>query len=159
MKHITLTKGFVAIVDDEDFEFVSQWKWNSHPNKAGQIYAARLQRISKNKRIRIFMHHLIHGRKDGFIVDHENGNSLDNRKNNLRHANRSQNMWNRKPNIKSKSKYKGVSWHKQHRKWIAAIQVNKKKHHIGLFRDEHEAGRAYAERARLEFGEFNRECA
>lgn len=156
MKEIPLTKGYVAIVDDADFDFLSQWKW--HVNVGPKhVYAMRNSKPENGKRHHIIMHRVLCPADSSFDIDHINGNSLDNRRENLRVATRTQNMWNRSPNAKGKSKYKGVMWHKQHQKWLAAIQVNKKRYHIGLFLDEEEAGRAYAKRAAELFGEFNRE--
>ncbi len=156
MKEIPLTKGFCAIVDDEDYDFIMQWKWHSYLGYE-RFYAHRNSSYNNGKRSHIFMHRVINNTPDGYDTDHINGNSLDNRKCNLRTATRSQNMWNRSPNKISKSRYKGVSWHKQHRKWIANIQVNKKRHFIGLFENELEAAKAYSDRARIEFKNFNKE--
>lgn len=157
MKEIPLTKGYIAIVDDEDHAFLSQWRWHVCIGPK-HVYAMRNSAPSNGKRHHIMMHRELCPVADGYEVDHINGNSLDNRRDNLRPVTRSQNMWNRAPNINGKSRYKGVCWHKQHQKWIASIQVNKRKYHIGLFTSEDDAGRAYAERAALEFGEYNREC-
>lgn len=65
-------------------------------------------------------------------------------------------MWNRKPNKNGTSKYKGVTWHKQHQKWYATIQVNKKRLFLGLFTDELKAKSAYEKAAKLKFKKFNR---
>lgn len=157
MKEIRLTKGFVAIVDDEDFEFLSQWKWHANASAARRTYAMRNSAPDADgKRAHIMMHRVVCAVAPGEEVDHINGNGLDNRRANLRPVTRGQSMWNRAPNASGSSRHKGVYWHKQHRKWVAAIQVNKKRVHIGLFTSEDAAARAYAERAAAEFGEFNR---
>ncbi len=155
MKRIKLTQGYSCIVDDEDYEFLSQWKWHVLIGKP-HVYAMRNSEPVDGKRHHILMHRVLNKTPKGRDTDHVNGNTLDNRKANLRNATRRQNMHNRKPNAKGTSKYKGVSWHKQHRKWIVHIQVNKVGHHIGLFHDEKEAALAYEARAKKEFGKFFR---
>ena len=156
MKKIKLTQGKVALVDDEDYDFINQWNWNVLNGSSKRLYANRLSYEDGYKnRKRILMHRLINKTPEGFDTDHINGNGLDNRKANLRTVTRSQNMWNRKPNSKGTSKHKGVCWHKQHRKWIVNIQVNNKRHFIGLFTDEDEAGKAYQDRAKKEFKKYN----
>lgn len=160
-KEIPLTQGYKTIVDDCDYDFLMQWKWHvciGHQT----VYAMRNSEfIGGNyltgKRHHIMMHRVLNGTPDGMDTDHINGNGLDNRRENLRTATRSQNMWNRHPNRKGKSRYKGVSWHKQHRKWIANIQVQRKRIFLGLFRNEKEAADAYAKRAAIEFTDFNKE--
>lgn len=156
MKIIPITKGYSVTVDDEDFEFLSQWKWHAFPGASGKVYAARNSLPNfEGKRTHIFMHRVIANTPSDMDTDHRDGDGLNNRRKNLRTATRAQNMWNRAPNKCGTSRHKGVSWHKQHGKWIANIQVNKKRHFIGLFRDEDEAAKAYAERAAIEFGTFD----
>ena len=160
MATITLTKGLEALVDDEDFEFLSQWPWHAFKGYAGKFYACRNSAPDANgKRSHIFMHRVIANTPDGMDTDHINGNGLDNRRANLRHASRAENMWNRAPNRGGSSRHKGVYWHRQHNKWCASIQVEKKRLHLGLFETEQAAAEAYATRAALEFGEFGRRQA
>jgi hypothetical protein len=104
MKEIKLTQGKVAMVDDEDFEFLNQWKWNAHKchNWKGDNYYSERgihQRGRKPEIIIISMHRLIMGveRNDKRKVDHINHNTLDNRKENLRVCTNQQNSWNHKP--------------------------------------------------------------
>lgn len=156
MKEIPLTQGKFAIVDDDDFEYLSQWKWHVCNGPSG-TYAMRNSKPIDGNRHHIIMHRIINKTPEGYDTDHINGNGLDNRSSNLRTVTRSQNMWNRKKNSNGTSKYKGVYWHKQHRKWIANIQVNKKRYFIGLFIEEKDAAMAYATRASKEFKEYNKE--
>lgn len=154
MRRIKLTQGYSAIVDDEDYDFLSRWKW--HVLVGSKVYAMRNSTPSNGKRHHILMHRFILKAPSGKQIDHINGDSLDNRKKNLRIVTKKQNMWNRNPNTNCTSSFRGVYWHKQHRKWCAAISVNKKRHHIGLFNCEISAAKAYDKRAILEFGKFYR---
>lgn len=156
MKLIALTQGKFAMVDDSDFEFLSQWTWHAFKGHGGKYYACRNSKPIEGKRHHIFMHRVLCGTPPGADTDHKNGDGLDNRKSNLRIASRSQNMWNRNPNKGGTSRFKGVFWHKVHCKWMASIQVNKKRHHLGLFETEQEAATAYNNRAAKEFGEFSK---
>lgn len=156
MCEIPITKGYSTIVDEDDYHFLMKWKW--HACLSGdRVYAMRNSKTKNGKRHHIMMHRIINKTPDGMDTDHINGNGLDNRRSNLRNATRTQNQWNRRENKKGASKYKGVYWHKQHRKWIASIQVGKIRFHLGLFINELDAANAYAERAETEFGDFNRE--
>ena len=76
-------------------------------------------------------------------IDHINGNTGDNRIENLREATNQQNCWNRKPLVDSTSKYKGVCWNKQCNKWVASYKYKGKKHYLGLYENELEAAKAY----------------
>lgn len=131
MKRIKLNKGFVALVDDSDFEYLNQWKWFEHHG-----YAVRTKRIGLrkfNKISEIYMHRLINQTSEGFDTDHINRNKLDNRRCNLRTVTRSQNQFNRGNPINNTSGYKGVGWDKEHQKWVSRIKVNGKKIFLGRY--------------------------
>lgn len=152
MKEIQLTQGKVAIVDDDDFEWLAQWKW--HTDKNG--YAIRNVRISTGVRTTLKMHRVILGLKkgDGFDVDHINETRSDNRKSNLRKATRSENLRNQGKYKNNTTGFKGVLWHKINKKWTAQIQIYGKGKHLGCFNTPEEASKAY-EKAALELhGEF-----
>src|SRR4030066_2184242 len=112
MKEIKLTRGKVAIVDDEDYEWINQWKWHCN----GQGYAERHCDIP-GKRTMIKMHRLILNTPNGMETDHINHNRLDNRKSNLRVRTRSQNAINTPIRSSNTSGKKGVDWKKNVGKW------------------------------------------
>jgi hypothetical protein len=147
MKEIPLTKGMVAIVDDEDYAELSKYKWH-YSGKYARRYAS-----VNGKRIYVWMHRVIAGTPDGMDTDHINGNKLDNRRANLRVCTRSQNMHNSATGIKNNtSKYKGVTYNGG--KWIASICVNFRKLYLGCFTDERDAATAYNEAAFRLMGDF-----
>jgi len=104
----------------------------------------------------IRMHRLILKAQKGQQVDHINGNGLDNRKDNLRFCTSSQNYQNSRKRKNCSSKYKGVWWHKQSKKWQTGIVLNYKNYHLGYFTNEIEAAKAYDLTAAEFFGEFAR---
>jgi hypothetical protein len=147
MKEIELTQGYVAIVDDEDYEYLSQWKWFASRNATGRYYAVRNE--GKNQ---IRMHREILKAPKGMEVDHINTNTLFNVKKNLRICTRAENAKNLSKPKNNTSGYKGVS--RDRRKWKAYIGLNNKKIHIGMFSSPKEAARAYDEKAKELFGKF-----
>jgi len=157
-KKIPLTKGRFAIVDEDDYEWLMQWKWCYRFN--GNDYAIRGIRTPESKkgnvtRTTIQMHRAILKTPNGMHTDHINGNGLDNRKSNLRICTQSQNLKNQKKR-KGSSKYKGVSWCKIKERWVVQIQSDNIKKHIGYFLDENEASEAYNKAALAYHNEFAR---
>jgi len=152
MKKIPLSKGKFALVDDEDFEWLSKWKWHAR-NKKHTFYAQRCTWFNKRTKS-VQMHRAILGLTDPKIQgDHINGNGFDNRRSNLRRCTNSQNRQNLL-HCRGKSKYKGVYWHVKGKKWIAKIHLNKKSMHIGSYDSERKAAIAYDKKALELFGEF-----
>lgn len=161
---ILLTNGETAMVDAEDYYFLAYWGWWGR--KAGYTYyATRLAYIEgKNKTVR--MHRLVlehHGADLGdFVVDHKDGNGLNNCKDNLRICPQSHNIaaqLNYAPGRPNKtSKYRGVSWDREKSKWLSriGISVNGKKKTVlgGYFINEADAARRYNELSKKHFGEF-----
>ena len=142
MKQIELTQDKFAIVDDNIYEELNQYKWYSQKGRK-TYYARRMLPRNNKKRAMISMHHMILGKPEkGFEIDHINGNGIDNRKCNLRFVTKRQNCQNRK-NVNDSSKYPGVYWYKQRKKWCARIFLNGKLNHIGYFKIELEAFDAY----------------
>jgi len=142
MKTIPLTQRKVALVDDEDYEELYKYKWYAKQGCGRQktqkptYYAAR----SKNGKT-IFMHRVIMNCLKGMEVDHINGETLDNRKANLRICTRADNTYNSRSRIATSS-YKGVSFHKLTKKWQVQISYKQKKHHIGIFEHEVRAAKS-----------------
>lgn len=136
---------YIALVDDEDFERVSEHNWSVWVTPTVK-YA---QGTINNKTI--LLHEFI--MNDTFI-DHTNHDGLDNRKINLRKATPSQNGINRRPYANKSSAFKGVSYDKKSGKWYAYIQQNQKSKSIGRFVSETKAAEAYNHMAQKLFGEF-----
>jgi hypothetical protein len=152
MRELALKNGGFTLVDDEDFECLSQYIWRKHTR--GYV----VRHISGP--ITIWMHREIKGltRDDARLVDHINGNKLDNRRENLRVATKSQNCHNQGVQSTSTSGYKGVTWHSGRRvnKWIAQISFNGRRIHLGSFDDIHVAAHEYNKAAVKYHGEFAR---
>lgn len=158
MKFIPLTKGLQAIVDDDDFPRLSQFKWFarvSHHKRGLTWHAARHER--GNNGSMVWMHHEVLGVKTR--TDHKNRDGLDNRRQNLRPATPILNSFNvtkyRTRNGRpTSSRYKGVHWATGPKKWIAKITVNKRIVQLGSFDDELVAARTYDQAALKHAGEF-----
>lgn len=154
MKEIKLTKGFVAIVDDEDYDELSKYKWHVSIQRYGRIYACRNSKSTSGKRSRVQMHREVINATGTAEVDHINGNGLDNRKTNLRLATRSQNMRNGKLRATNRSGFIGASWHLSAKKWFAQLSINNRRIYLGLFDSAEDAAITYNVAARALHGEF-----
>jgi len=141
VKLIPLTKGYVAIIDSEDYNRLSKFLWITHKDKK-RTYAQRALPKENGKQRGETMPHAIMGKPPkGLMIDHINGNGLDNRKCNLRFVTNRQNCMNR--HQAKSSKYPGVTWDKRARKWTAQAQINGKHVHIGTYKSEELAYAAY----------------
>jgi len=154
-KEIPLTQGFVALVDDEDYERCMKYKWHVSKHKdCRTLYAKGYGGTSNGKYITLSLHRFILNPPKNMQTDHINCNGLDNRKANLRIVTSIQNKQNVNKYENNNSKYKGVCWHKRNKKWIAQICHNKKRIYLGLFTSKIEAARTYDKKAKELFGEF-----
>lgn len=153
MKEIELSKGYKALVDDEDFEYLSQFKWYFVSG-----YAAHKDSIDTNKHIT--MHGVVLERKLGHPLakgespDHKDRNTVNNTRDNLRPATHKQNMSNKSKQSNVTSQFKGVHRAKGQGKWIAMITVSGRNVYLGRFLDEADAAREYDKQALIHFGEF-----
>jgi hypothetical protein len=156
VSEIKLNRGHVAIVDDDDHSRLSEYKWvayaeNRRSDGSVRVYARR----HCGRMVYELMAHAVLRPRYGLFVDHINGNTLDNRKENLRLATHSQNMFNKRPRVNAASPYKGVeSSDGTVRPWRARITFGGKRRHLGSFATEEEAALAYDHAARESFGEF-----
>jgi len=152
---IQLTHGKYTMVDIEDFEEMSKYKWCYCKPKNKRTGYANRQVGGRNNVKTIIMHREIIKAGPRISVDHISHDGLDNRKRNIRKCTASENACNsRKRRGNTSSKYKGVCWHKASNKWMAYINFNKKREYLGLFTYEEYAARAYDIKAKEIFGKF-----
>ena len=149
--------GKHAIVDAQDFEALTSLAcWHVNSQGYARRSFTRAMRCGEVK-LPFLMHRIVMGALGEQEVDHVNGNRLDNPRCNLRFATYAQNRMNiPKFHGKFASRFKGVTWHKQHQKWYACISINKTSKFLGLFAQEEDAARAYDIAAIEHFGEFAR---
>lgn len=152
MKKIKLTQNKYALVDDSDYEYLSQWKWCANKNR-NTWYAVRAEKLGDKKSL-VLMHRVIANTPIGVKTDHEDGNGLNNQRYNLRTCSTSQNAMNSKKASNNTSGYKGVTWHKELGKFVARIHINGKSIHLGVFQSAKEAGEAYNKKALELFGNY-----
>ncbi|MBN1358996.1 MAG: HNH endonuclease [Sedimentisphaerales bacterium] len=151
IRYIPLTRGLHAIVDAEDYEWLSKYKWYASPSpRPGAFYA----RYTRGKFRMKLMHRVIMPPPKGKVVDHINGNGLDNRRCNLRFCTQAQNSRNSRKHSGAKSRFIGIHPHRD--KWDVVVTHNRKQHYGGSFDDEVEAAKA-RDRLALELhGEYAR---
>jgi hypothetical protein len=153
MKEIKLTQGYLALVDDDDFDKLSRYKWHVKTPK-GSIYAARTINVH-GKLKTVLMHRQILNVPDNLQIDHIDHNGLNCQKHNMRICTINENLWNKRS--KGKSKYHGVSfiYNTDGKKYIKAqICKNKKYEYLGTYKTEELAARGYDIRAKELFGEY-----
>jgi AP2 domain len=150
-KVIELSKGYIALVDDGDFDELNQYKWYLGSSCNGIVYAKR-----KDGRREVPMHSYITGSKCTDHVTHDllRFKLIDNRRDNLRAATMGQNAMNRRKRRDTSSKYKGVTWDKAKRMWKAYLTLEGGWYWLGRHSEEKEAALAYDRRAAQVFGRF-----
>jgi hypothetical protein len=148
MKEIILSQGKVALVDDEDYEYLNQWKWCAVKSRY-TFYASRgIMRDGKWTSER--MHRVILNPRERELIDHRDHDGLNNQKSNLRICTNGQNQMNKRP--ASATGYKGV--YKDFGKYKASIEFNNKRLLLGVYRTPEEAALAYNEAAKKYHGEY-----
>lgn len=138
MKEISLTQGFVAIVDDEDYERINAYKWQVNRKDRDYAYAhLKLEQLQEGELpgTRLYMHRVVLGLRTSVMgtnnpVDHINRDGLDNRKSNLRIVTPRQNMLNSKIRIDNSSGIKGLSWVERKKSWRAYANKQGRQLHL-----------------------------
>ena len=149
MKEIQLSQGQVALVDDDDFEGLNQFRWYAH--KTGNIFYARRNVTVDGKQKGQLMHCEI---MNGKGIDHIDHCGTNNQKSNLRFCTQSENCMNTRKRENASSIYKGVTFNKRAGKWLALIMINGKNVYLGRFETEVDAAKAYNQKAISLFLEF-----
>lgn len=150
-KTIPLTKGLECTVDDSDYAFLSRWRWKAQ-TCGTKTYAARTIRSngSKTNDITILMHREIC--PEFQMVDHIDGNGLNNSRGNLRPTTKKLNGANCASRKSGTSVFRGVYWNKRHKRWIAQVSGDRSKY-LGGFKIEVDAAKAYDEAAIAIYGD------
>ena len=165
MAQFKTVNGITVTIDDEDLSLVSEYRWYAYvldgrPNRTikkryvtSHIYLGCVN--GKGRSRTMYLHRMLLNAEPGVTVDHINGNTLDNRRSNLRIASRSQQNMNRGVPSNNTSGFKGVSWYKRYQRWAAFIHLpDRKQRHLGYFDTAEEAARRYDAEAMIIFGEF-----
>lgn len=147
-----LVDGLVILVDEHRFLELKCPALAVYADGRGGVQHVRLLGQKRT----VFLHREVFGCiPAGYVVDHINGNVLDNRLANLRLATKQQNAQNNEAGKKGASKYPGVSWYSKYSKWRASISIDGKKKHLGYFTCELAAARCVKTASNLQYGEFS----
>jgi AP2 domain len=153
--YVPLTRGYEAVIDAADVHLVEGWNWYANID-GNTIYAARKTPRKPGPRTSIIMHRAIMACEKDVMIDHRNGNGIDNTRGNLRSATNTQNQWNQNPPPRGSSRFRGVCWAKDTQKWQAQICIgaDKKRLYLGQFANETDAASAYNTAALIYHGDF-----
>jgi hypothetical protein len=145
---VVIINNYKIKIDAEDMSIVYSYNWKSSKNPVGQIYFVHSKK---------YLHRAIMNCPKSMVVDHINGNTLDNRKSNLRICSKKENQYNQKKHKGNRhSKFKGVTFRKElkQKPWEAFIYKDYKSKRLGYFATEQEAALAYNKAANKAYGEF-----
>lgn len=149
---IVLTQGKITLVDDDVYDWASEYRWCAQRTPAGAFYAVRTTPVPES--LKVQLHREIVNAPNGMVVDHIDGDGLNNQRSNIRVATRGQNICNSGLGRLNRSGFKGVSMDKRSGYWRACIQFGGKNTHLGYFGSPIDAARAYDAAARVHHGEF-----
>lgn len=155
MKLLTLTKGYQTKVDDADYAWLSQWSWYASIGHTGLVYAKRRKRNYQFQSSWIVsMQNEILGLDRRAIADHEDNDTLNNQRVNLRPCSQSMNLANKRLGSNNTSGFKGISLDKRVGRWAAYVTSQGKRTFLGMHDQAIEAARTYDRHAIKAFGEF-----
>lgn len=144
--------NIITFVDDKDYPALNRHKWHAHPNR-NTVYVQRRESAKCGRKM-VMMHREILNAPQGIDVDHRDNNGLNNTRDNLRLCTNAQNQMNKRMRTDNTSGFRGVSWSKVGKKWMAGLRVNGKHVYLGYFFCIVKAAQAYDRGARKYFGEF-----
>lgn len=139
------------LVDNDDHDYAMSRTWRLNAKKYACYSTGNVKTGTYKKHL---FHRIIMNVEGDLKIDHVNRNTLDNRKSNLRVASDLQNQMNKRGYLGCSSKFKGVTWDKQFKKWAVRVMLSGKQHFVGRFKNEKEAGRAYNKKSKELFGDF-----
>jgi hypothetical protein len=165
MTTVELTRGFKTVVDAEDFPRVSLFKWRAQSLGKRGVYAGRTvhekapYKTGHRQSETVLLHRFIMEAPEGAVVDHIDGDPLNNSRKNLRVCSFTENLWNQGVRSNNTSGHKGVYRKKDKKRnpWLARIAIKGRRLHLGYYATEAEAASAYEKAARNLQGEFCRE--
>lgn len=153
LAYVPLTQGYEAVIDAADAHLVASWNWYAIKD-GNTVYAQRSVATGERRTVR--MHRVLMGDPTGLLVDHRDGNGLNNIRENLRLATYQQNNHNARLSKRNTSGLKGVSWSKANGKWFAQIRLAGRQRNLGYFQTPEAAHVAYCKASSALHGEFGR---